>query len=110
QLLARPRIVAPAILPSVVRRVKLARVVEVYAGDVLDRIRRHVHRRVRRLSHHAVCHCPRIIPLLMRAAITFAAVAPAPTAPAMVGASGLATSPMAKTPVTLVSCAFVTTA
>src|SRR5205085_11726301 len=38
QLLARAAVVAPALLPGVVRRVELARVVEVYTREVLPRV------------------------------------------------------------------------
>ena len=43
-------------------------------------------------------------PLLRRAAMAFATVAPAPTAPLMVGASGFDTSPTAKTFSMFASC------
>jgi hypothetical protein len=46
ELLARAAVVAPAFLPGVVRRMELARVVEVYARQVLGGVRSGVRLRV----------------------------------------------------------------
>src|SRR3954463_2332649 len=75
----------PTLFPRVVRGVKLARIVKINAGNVLDRIRRNVSVEIGsfELSHFA----------LSRRAIIFAAVAPAPVALLIVGATGFETSP-----------------
>ncbi len=97
QLLVWSNLAHPAFFPRVVRRMKLARVVKIDSGNVLDRIRRNVSIEIG--SHFA----------LNRLAITFAAVAPAPVAPLIVGATGFETSPTANTIGTFVSCWLFTT-
>src|SRR3954463_7091657 len=74
----------PTLFPRIVRGVKLARVVKIDAGDVLDRVRRNMSIEIGsfELSHFA----------FSRLAITFAAVAPAPVALLIVGATGFETS------------------
>src|SRR5215470_17052465 len=87
-----PNFAHPTLFPRIVRGVKLARVVKIDAGNVLDRIRRNMSVEI---SGHFT---------LSRLAITFAAVAPAPVALLIVGATGFETSPTAKTIGTFVSC------